>query len=231
MSCKVIELCILELYGQHLLSSQLQFGFKPGLSTTICTGVLKAVVSRYLREGSVVYGCLTDALKAFDTVDHNILFEKLLMRGLPSPVLHFLFGWYQSQRLRIRWNGYLSESFKVSRGVRQGGIPSLILFTLYLDDLLIELAHTNVVCYWDDMLVGALAYVDDITLLAPTPSALRKLLAVCESFGTNLMLKFNPDKTQCIRFSRQSSGGCCSVFMFCGKYIECVKNVLHLGYV
>ena len=45
------------------------------------------------------------------------------------------------------------------------------------------------------------------------------------------MLKFNPDKTQCIRFSWKSSGGCSSVFMFCGKYIECVKNVLHLGHV
>ena len=88
-----------------------------------------------------MYGCLIDASKAFDTVDHNILFEKLLTRGLPSPVLRFLFGWYQSQRLRIRWNGYLFESFKVSRGVWQGGILSPILFTLYLDDLLIELAH------------------------------------------------------------------------------------------
>ena len=93
------------------------------------------------------------------------------------------------------------------------------------------LARTNVGCYWDDMFAGALAYVDDITLLAPTPSALRKLLAVCEPIGTNLMLKFNPDKTQCIRFSLKSSGGCSSVFMFCGKYIECVKSVLHLGHV
>ena len=73
-----------------------------------------------------MYGCLIDASKAFDTVDHNILFEKLLTRGLPSPVLHFLFGWYQSQRLRVRWNSYLSESFKVSRGVWQGGILSPI---------------------------------------------------------------------------------------------------------
>ena len=113
----------------------------------------------------------------------------------------------------------------------QGAILLPILFALYLDDLLIELARTNVGCYWDDMFVGALAYVDDITLLAPTPSALRKLLAVCESIGTNLMLKFNPDKTQCIRFSWKSSGGCSSVFMFCGKYIECVKSVLHLGHV
>ena len=73
----------------------------------------------------------------------------------------------------------LPESFKVSRGVRQGGILSPILFTLYLD-LLIELARINVGCYWDDMFVGALAYADDIRLFAPTPSALRKLLVVCE---------------------------------------------------
>ena len=102
----------------------------------------------------------------------------------------------------------------MSCGVRQGGIFLPILFTLYLDDLLIELACTNAGCYWDDMFVGALV---DITLLAPTPSALRKLLAVCESIGTNLMLKFNPDKTQYVRFSRKSSGGCSSAFMFCGK--------------
>ena len=43
---KVIELCVLEMYGECLLTSELQFGFKPGLSTTMCTGVLKAVVSR-----------------------------------------------------------------------------------------------------------------------------------------------------------------------------------------
>ena len=113
----------------------------------------------------------------------------------------------------------------MSRGVWQGGILSPILFTLYLDDLLIELACTNVGCYWDDMFVGALVYVHDIT------SALRKLLAVCESIGTNLMLKFNPDKTRCIRFSWKSSGGCSSVLTFCGKYVECVKSVLHLGHV
>ena len=41
---KVIESCILEMYGKCLLTSELQFGFKPGLFTTMCTGVLKAVV-------------------------------------------------------------------------------------------------------------------------------------------------------------------------------------------
>ena len=103
--------------------------------------------------------------------------------------------------------------------MRQGGVLSPILFTLYLDDLLTELSHTNVGCYWDKIFVGAIAYADDITLLAPTPSALRKLLVVCETSGSSLMLKFNPDKTQCIRFGRRSSE-LCDTFKFCGKFIK-----------
>ena len=123
-----------------------------------------------------VYGCLIDASKAFDTVDHTILLDKLLARDLPAPILRFLFRWYISQRLRVNWNGHNSEPFKVSRGVRQGGVLSPILFTLYLDDLLTELSRTSVGCYWDKIFVGAIAYADDITLLAPTPLHLENFL-------------------------------------------------------
>ena len=133
-------------------------------------------------------------------------------------------------RLRVNWNGHNSEPFNVSRGVRQGGVLSPILFALYLDDLLTELSRTSVGCYWDKIFVGAIAYADDITLLAPTPSALRKLLVVCETSGSSLMLKFNPDKTQCIRFGRRSSE-LCDAFKFCGKFIKCEKSVSHLGHV
>ena len=50
-------------------------------------------------------------------------------------------------------------------------------------------------CHWDGLFVGALAYADDLTLLAPSPSALRTLLRICERFGVANYLKFNPDKT------------------------------------
>ena len=111
---KLIEYCILEVFGNYLLSSELQFGFKPGLSTTMCTGILKATVSRYLCGGSAVYGCLIDASKAFDTVDHTLLLEKLIARNLPT---RFILSWYQSQQVRVRWKAALSEPFSVTRGV------------------------------------------------------------------------------------------------------------------
>ena len=78
--------------------------------------------------------------------------------------------------------------------------------------------------------MGALAYADDLTLLAPSPAALRRLLFICKQFGATNMLKFNPDKTQCIKFSRSCTVSACN-FLFCGKSIFCAKSVVHLGHV
>jgi len=52
--------------------------------------MIKMVVSRYINSGSKVYGCFLDASKAFDRVDHGLLFQKLMQRGLPPPILNFL---------------------------------------------------------------------------------------------------------------------------------------------
>ena len=49
----------------------MQFGFKSGSSTSLCTGTVKNIVARYIRNGSSVFGGFLDA---FDMVDHNILF-------------------------------------------------------------------------------------------------------------------------------------------------------------
>ncbi len=61
-----------------------------------------------------------DASKAFDRVNHAVLFKLLMDRNLPCTVLRFLFSWYKD---------YLSDSFGVTNGVRQGVSNSI--FRLY----------------------------------------------------------------------------------------------------
>ena len=47
--------------------------------------------------------------------------------------------------------------------------------------------------------MGALAYADYIALLAPTPSAMRRLSKICDSFGTEFSVAFNASKSACVQ--------------------------------
>ena len=180
---------ILGRYNAYMINiqfttSSLQFGFKQGFSCDLCTGLIKNVVGRYCYNDSSVYGCFLDASKAFDRVDHLLLFNKLLHRNLPPAVVRVLLAWYTDQKAGVRWNGSLSNKFSISNGVRQGGVLSPILFTIYIDDLLLQLEQQGIGCYWNHLFAGAVCYADDIALIAPSPSALRHMLKTCSLFAS-----------------------------------------------
>ena len=98
----------------------------------LCIGAVKNIVSRYINRGSSVLGCFLDASRAFDLVNHGMLFQKQLNRGLALPVIRFLSSWYHDQQMRVHWEQSLSSSFCVSNGVRQGSVLSPALFSVII---------------------------------------------------------------------------------------------------
>ncbi len=69
----------------------------------------------------------------------------------------------------------MSGQFGVVNGVKQGGVLSSLLFAVYIDGLLIRLEETGVGCHMSIRFIGALAFADDLNLLAPTLSGLKIL--------------------------------------------------------
>ena len=50
---------------------------------------------------------------------------------------------YTNQTLRVRWNAEFPDSFTATNGVKQGGVISPVLFCVYIDGLLAELADSG----------------------------------------------------------------------------------------
>ena len=77
---KLLDIVILILEGEKLGCDQLQFGFQPKASTSMCSWLATSVIDQYNRQGAVVYGCAMDLSKAFDMVEWLELFQVLLAR-------------------------------------------------------------------------------------------------------------------------------------------------------
>ena len=105
-------------------------------------------------DGSLVYFCLLDVSKAFDLVDHEVLFSKLVAWDLHPAIVHCLILWYSDQCFTVHWNGNDSAPFTSSNGVQQGCVLSPLLFAMYMDDLLVRLADSSVGCYMEEFCHG-----------------------------------------------------------------------------
>ena len=101
-----------------------QFGFKQSLGTDTCIYGLKEIIDKYRSLNCGLFMYFLDASKAFDRVKHSVLFDKLVQRGVPGYIMIILCYWHAHKTMCVRWDSSIPSSYRVSNGVRQGGILS-----------------------------------------------------------------------------------------------------------
>ena len=212
------------------MTNDLQFSFKPGLSTTMCSTMVRDTISYFVHKNSNVYGLVLDATKAFDRLNYCKLFKILLNRNVNPLICRLLLFMYINQTLRVRWGNTYSDSFSVSNGVKQGGVISPIFFCVYMDGLISELIASGVGCWMGSVYAGAPAYADDFKLLAPSILALNIMLDICIKYAEKYDVIFN-DKSQLIVFNALNNDDPPPVIVINGKQVEAVDSITHLGHI
>ena len=180
MISKVFEHVISERFEIYLWTNDNQFGFKSGHSTDLCIYALTEFIEYFKSRSTSVYVEFLDASKAFDKISHWRLFGKLIDRGVPLYFVMILCYWFQKQEMTVRWGACISDSFKVTNGVRQSSILSPQLFNICIDGLSDILNKSSIGWSIDGKRINHMLYTDDLCIVSLSVADLQQLLSICD---------------------------------------------------
>ena len=112
--------------------------------------------------------------------------------------------------------------------MKQGGVLSPRIFTMYVDDIIVRLRNRGIGCHLLSTFLACIMYADDLCLIAPTRGAMQQMLEICEEFCLEFCLSFNAKKSKALTFG---SGKIPSIspLVLNGESIDFVTKWKYLG--
>ena len=177
------------LVQHHILCPQ-QYGFRPGLSTEAALLDAATFATENIDRGLVTSLVTADTSKAFDSVEHGRLLNKLGWYGIEPD---WFSAWLRGRTQTVRGG---SEALDVTHGVVQGSILGPVLFLLFTNDFPQHVSGGKVIImYADDTQFLDADYPLNIQALK---SRVENSLSVALKWSVQNRLKINPAKTEMV---------------------------------
>jgi hypothetical protein len=198
--CKTLEHIIASHIMKHLNRNSIlaffQHGFRSGHS---CESQLINTIeelARNINNCEQVDAIILDFEKAFDTVAHTRLLNKLAHYGIRGPVHDWLRNWLTGRSQRVTLEGETSEEEHVKSGVPQGTVLGPILFLVYINNIADNTTSTIKLFADDALLFRKIKKEDDA-------ATLQRDLDTIINWSHTWQMRFNPSKCSVLRISRK----------------------------
>ena len=184
----------------EILIKEEQAGFRSNRSTVDNLFVLHSIINSALQNGNKLFCAFLDFRKAFDNLNRDCLWFKLLEYGLRGNIFNVM---YCEVKTRVQYGGEGSNTFNSFLGVRQGESLSPLLFSMYVNDTR-EMLHENgsEEITVDDLKLCLLLYADDSVLIAESRLDLQNSLDSVHESGQRWKLCVNILKTKIVVFRK-----------------------------
>ena len=184
-----------DFLNKHEILYEQQYGFRQGFSTDFALIELSDKIAKAIDDKKFMMGIFIDLSKAFDTLNHSILLQKLMNYGIRG-ISNDWFKTYLTEREQfVNYDNALSSKSKITTGVPQGSILGPLLFLLYINDISNSSHLLKFILYADDTNIFYCS--DNIQQLCDTVN--EELLGVVQWFKSN-RLSVNSKKTNFVLF-------------------------------
>ena len=202
-----------------------QAGFRKGRGTRDQIANIRWIIKKAREFQKNIYFCFTDYAKAFDCVDHNKLWKILQEMGIPDHLTGLLRSLYAGQEATVRTRHGTTDWLQIGKGVHQGYILSLWLFTLYAEYIMrnAELDEAQAGIKTAGRSINNLRYADDPTLTAESEEELKSFLMKVKQESEKVGLELHIQKTKIMASSPTTS------WQIDGETMETVADFIFLG--
>ncbi len=196
VTCKIMERMIRDVMMVHLIGNNLiykrQHGFVPGKSCT--TNLLETldIITDAVNNGFLVILILLDFAKAFDTVPHDELIEKVRAYGFDERLIKWLSNFLKKRRQRVVMGEVVTDWLEVLSGVPQGSVIGPLLFVIYINDMPDSIASFLELFADDSKLISIIKCAEDL-------SQLKQDLANISEWSVKWKMCFNYKKCKFMR--------------------------------
>lgn len=217
---------------EHRLYEQ-QAGYRRKYSTIDNCFSLYALTQKYLsKQKGRLYCIFIDFAKAFDCVQHDILFYVLIRNNISSRVIRVLQSMYSQVQSCVKAGDGLSEYFECTIGTKQGCMLSPFLFVMFLNDFIKLLNSSD--CkgiYVDENSPNVMQFLfaDDMANVADTVINLQRQINVLSDFCKKYGMSVNLDKTKIVVFRRGGPIRKIERWYFNNEQIQTVSCYKYLG--
>ena len=231
---KLIEAGLLPELSEYLIKNlhHGQTGFVPGFG--IFVNIHRAIERIKLRtlDKRRCYGVFVDFSSAYNTIDHQILFQRLqpILGEEKTQLIRALYS-----RMKIRLG---NEVLLPKQGVTQGSLISPALFDIYEESLLQTIENETKISEED-----ILAYADDIMVICDSVDQVRRVIQVIREWSGQNNMKLNKKKSgvvefigrrmrTSIRIDKISGFPVCKEYKYLGLKLNCKLSMnSHLDYI